>query len=324
MVVRLDDVALQASYIAGEAMGTIAGEAAAALGELAQVAVRDSIAQVQSSANTELDRVVGGYYRALASSISRNRDSRLIRINTIAAQKAQSQIVAAFQATRKGPSPTLERGDRYANGAMLKALSSPNFYKVTARGVGLIDAGYLDRVAKQWYRLNFGAGEVGGFSKRHGSHVIPFLGSTAGALSLQGYGPSKAFRMPSGAWLTTNMSLAGGTGRGDFSRRGQDQFVPLKYLQRRTAPFRGGMTSGIIGTAYLDPGVKTLARELGKGWTVLINEWFAEAAESDTGPISQLFTQSEAAAGLDVIQDNTTRMRTAFVDFESKWRSLGK
>lgn len=200
--------------------------------------------------------------------------------------------------------PSIERKDRFANGKMSRALASPQMFDARWDGVSFINKPWLDRNAAQWYRLSFGAGTRGQTTPPHRNYNVNFFGASAFSMSLQSFGPSAGFSMPAGIWFGFDQSTSGTTSPGDSAnqkrpgqpnpaRRGLDQFVPGSFGGKA---FAGRRTAGIQGTAYLDAGVAALTRELGRGWSVLMTEWFEEAATQDTGPIASVGVSPETAA----------------------------
>lgn len=102
-----------------------------------------------------------------------------------------------------------------------------------------------------------------------------------------------------------------------------------KFLLDRASPRIP--TKGIVGTNYLDAGVNVLAREIGTGWTVLMREWFqeaandAEAGDVGTSPVA-LAAARENISGAEVIAMNarlvelTGLMEAELARFESVLR----
>jgi hypothetical protein len=57
-----------------------------------------------------------------------------------------------------------------------------------------------------------------------------------------------------------------------------------------------------VGYNYLDAGIRRVATTLPAGWTRLMIDWFDEAAQFKTGPISALMDPKEAARGASFLQ----------------------
>jgi hypothetical protein len=246
-----------------------------------------SIADIVANVNNDVGDVIVKHLGRFAASlaVSTNRRDRIARIHTIAGNEAINATSVRYENARKaagGSGPKTIRDSknamRYAGGKLGKALKDPNMMLATWEGVSYVNVPYLDTVAKQWYRLNFGAqGSNDANSRPHGRHTIKFFGEAISAISLQELGPSKAFRIPTGFFVDVGgakREFVAGTDynlkeykRGKTGWEGQRNFVKPQ------------ITKGIAGWAFLDAGAKQLADSLGDGYTVLWREWLDEAAE---------------------------------------------
>lgn len=324
---------------------TRAGHKASFVG--VQVSVAEALSDTLEVFSEEIGEYVSLFSASLANNTRRNRDKRMIRINEIAAKDAQIQMVAAFNARRKSPSgqPSVSRS-RMANGALENALSSPEFYTARWDGVQWGNKGALNRTAKQWYRLNFGAGERGLATRRPDAFPIEFFGQALGSLTLKGNRPSPPFKMPPGIFLSrvsrlpveSNLFINGSELRGlpNANRRGQDEFLaygPNSTLIERLAEdsprwavktSQWQITRGITGTNFLDEGVRVLAKNLGDGWTILMGEWFQEAASAKTGPVAKRVSIDNSDVNVvranAYIQKTVSFMEEELVRFKSALR----
>ena len=117
----------------------------------------------------------------------------------------QRRVVEAYLGSGIGKGPSYRWNDkgklrRYSNKQMLKALQSPALVDFDAKGIYFPNAEKMSGIAKQWYRLNFGAGPKGGkgrpkqtamqFSSGRGG------GRTGTTLSFDGFKPSSNFFVP--------------------------------------------------------------------------------------------------------------------------------
>ncbi len=288
-----------------------------------RVAVNQAVSQVVGA----IAQDVQVFARALAEKTALNRDTRVTTIHRIAGERAQQATVAAYQLSqtrnRKGQFrsavTSINRPNRFANGVMLRALQNPAMITANFGGVSFINRSFLDRTAKQWYRLNFGAGIRGGSTPRGGDHAIQFFGAVAADLSISEFGPSAAFFLPRGVFLNDQ------GGAPDPSRRGKDEFLPASFAARRGLGlplYKSRLTRGIRGSNFFDAGVQALAFEFGRGWTVLLAEWLEESSRKDTGPISQFLTPVESAEALGNIRASDSRLDRAFIDFNSRYAPL--
>jgi hypothetical protein len=315
-------------------MAKMYGDAAQGLGFSSTLFARDIINQAVANIQGEFTKEMTQFAEAMATKAGRNRDGRVTRIHELAGQAAVSATVRSYERTRakrrkaarliqnpagtvgnrKDPTrfqaeidPAFERANRFANGKLSRALASPNMFDARWDGVAFINRSWLDRNAAQWYRLSFGAGQRGLNGPRHRTYNVNFFGQSAFSMSLAGFKPSASFSMPAGIWF--DFEQQGGLenaktspldeknrkrpGEPNPARRGLDQFMPGSFGGKA---FKGRRTAGIEGTAYLDAGVNALTNELGRGWSVLMTEWFEEAATQDTGPIASAGVTPETAA----------------------------
>lgn len=227
------------------------------------------------------------------------------RVNTEIATAAQRSLIAGYagrKPQRDLPSyregATRSRGPnakRFANGALLRAIGSPAFFKVTATSIHFINAELLGKEAKHWRRLNFGT--QGGaaltpparFDVRWGDLLVGSMGLTPDV--------RPAFRLPPGVWVQPGIFYPMGEirdvqNRGDIyakeGGRGPAQSEALIRRRGRNAPYgppsppvagqvwnkrNSRMTKGIASTNFLDAGVKRLASETGLRYQGLVDEW---------------------------------------------------
>ena len=299
------------------------GDAVDGLGFTGTLFARDIINQAVDAMGKTMALEMQLFAQAMSSKAARNRDGRVTRIHTLAGEAAVAATVRSYNRTKTkrrraavragdafSTGVSLERRNRFANGKLGRALASPQMFDARWDGVSFINKDWLDRNAAQWYRLSFGAGPNGAGTPPHRNHNIKFFGENVFPMTLQGFGPSASFSMPAGIWFGFNESSPGVSGASgavgnvrrslgssngggpDPSRTGLDQFVPGSFGGRA---FAGRRTKGIQGTAYLDAGVQALTRELGRGWQLIMTEWFQEAAVQDTGPIASIGVSPEAA-----------------------------
>jgi hypothetical protein len=307
--------------------------------------------EILDSATTQMAGEIGNhatlFYKALSSKMARNRDFRVTRIHQQAGKDGQDATVRAFQRRKSRAlrnagrpvedgkpiggqglrlAPSLSRPDRYANGKMLQALRSPKFFTARWDGVAFVNKAHLDQTAKQWYRLNFGAGERARQTPARKVYSIKFFEAVIGTLSFQRFGPSAAFGMPYGAFFPRG----GGAPIGpDPSRRGLDDFVPGVFAKLDSPPFKGTrVTKGIKGTNFLDAGLGALTKSLGAGWEILYLEWLQESATQarttdfggsvpSSSPIDQFLEPKEAARAFNELRTATSINQATLARFRS-------
>lgn len=295
---------------AAQAKADIAAGSTATIVSGVSVFMKEAIEAAAVNVSSEVRRDVELFAESLRNNTRRNRDARVREIHQIAGLKAQVAMVAAFK--RKHPRRgTSVSNSRLANGVMVGALSDPGFFTARHDGVAFGNRAFLDSRAKQWYRLSFGAGDAGGLTPKRDRHRIEFFGALAGRLSLRKFEPSPAFRMPPGIWIDKGSLQAADSGFefegeqvlgfGNPERKGgSDEFLAAGPNKARLDALREEKgqfilpqssvfeyTKGIVGSNYLDSGVRVLAKSIGDGWTVLMREWFVEAENSGTGPVAR-------------------------------------
>lgn len=165
-----------------------------------------------------------------------------------AAQLSTQQGYVNRSARRNTPStrmnPRDARNRRYAGGALLRAIQAPDFFRATANGLEFINVNRLDKEARQWRRLNFGAGSVAGAAP--GRSEVRWSGMVVAQLGLAP-DARPAFRIPKGYWINGN----------DFYPRGEAPRGSTKGARRQ----RAGLTAGIVASNFLDAGVRRIADE---------------------------------------------------------------
>lgn len=251
------------------------------------------------------------FARAMATKMARDRP-RVATIHRTAAILAQRSVVNSYKGSRNkarrdtlgisatGGDPALA-GNRYARGAMLKALSSSGFFIARYDGVSFINAANLDRAARQWYRLNFGAGAKGANTRRPGEYTMRFFGQPTLPLSLNRFGPSPAYRMPPGLWTHNDGRSAPGSPI--QGAQGTHFFMPSSSYDKRLYPvYDARLSRGFRGMNFLDAGIRTLSQEIPKGWTQLMLEWFKESAELGKGPVAFFLDQDDSARAFQYLQ----------------------
>ncbi len=234
------------------------------------------------------------------------------------AKFAQAAMVASYDENhRRKASRTPDT--RFARGALRKALMSRAFYEATPDGVIFGRASYLDRVAKQWYRMNFGVGAAGVNTKPGGSYVVKLFTQSGTILSLAQFRPGQATDLPAGMFFTSG----GAYRRHNINRVGADsfhifnknspEFSDKKVNIRRKIHRRN--SRGHEGLMFMDAGIKALAEAFGLEWTAFSLKIFEEAAKQDSGPIAQYLTQEESANANRRIRTRAFSIRGNMAEF---------
>lgn len=299
--------------MANEIQAAINRQVAEGVNAIVRVQTSKVLNQAAAHVGGQAGQQLAVFAAAFNSAVRRSRSGRIQRIHRDAAIRAQSAIHSAYvNRNVRNPSSSYRENapgkwKRDSNGAMERGLKSPEFFRATGTQLEFINKNAMDRAARQWYRLNFGAGPAGAATPQPGAFPMRILGRDSGILlSLRGNAPSKGFMIPAGIWLQN----AGGS-----------EFVPYGYMREvgRTVGARGKrrtaskkrMSIGFPGYNYLDAGIDDLAIGLGAGYTQLAAEWFREATAKNTGPVAFVISQKEASGMLPSIERNIDKLARA-------------
>lgn len=284
------------------------------------LATRSVVNQAAAQAVGEAALVLELYAEVLKSQY-KNRKKRMTNINKEVGLDAQHYTLETYK-ERVNPHNTPAYREnasgsdrRYAGGKMIRAISDPGFFRASSDGILFGNSSVMDRHAKQWYRLNFGAGPKGKTGPyKAGEYRLRFFGEASGApVTLRGYNPSEAFYVPRGLFVD-----GGGIPQKLGARRG-DIFVPLRgkklpdKLQKaaRGKLWGGGMSAGFGGYHFMDAGMKRIAVTWPIGLTRMIQEWVNEAGAVDTGPVAKLnVPKGELAALSKTLNAEMARLGT--------------
>lgn len=271
------------------------------------------IQEAALAASGEMGRQITVFAAAYNSSVRRSRATKIAGIHRRAAQQGQAAILAAYRGrNRRNPAQPYRAGApgiwrRDSNGAMERALTSTDFFKATGTSLAFINMDAMDRAARQWYRLNFGAGPLGAATPQPGAFRLDILGQDTGvALTLRGNGPSAAYQIPAGFWTPS------GSG---------EEFVPYGYL-KAAGRSRGALNSkrqgtkkrmslGFPGYNFLDAGMGIIATSLSRDYTLLAQSWFEEAAATNKGPVAMVVGKTEATGLLKGINRRIDALRAS-------------
>jgi hypothetical protein len=266
-------------------------ERRAALGasKIVQLSMVDMTNQIASQVSGTAAAILADFARAMQTEASKYRRIRMGQLNQEVANIAQQAVIEKYQATRKGI-PSYRSEDtgnlrRYSNGAMLRALENPGFITATPTRIGFGNTEILDRSAKQWYRLNFGAAPKG--SANTTPSPISMFGQTAAGADLREYRPSEPFRIPYGAFAKNARSSSTG---GPIYTQAAGSPAPF-YVFSRNFNFRPkfkysfskAVSSGIQGAGFLEAGVNAINETWPRLIEELLLEWTLEALNGSRG-----------------------------------------
>lgn len=187
--------------------------------------------------------------------------------------RAHHDIIKAYKRQKRGPSGYRAdmRGKmrRYAGGRMLNALErQSNIFEATARGITFLpNVAQLDREAKQWYRLNFGAQP--NFGRGPGRFDVSISNIFLFSLGFE-QGPSEPFRIPRGFWIEGGVAVEAGA-------PGTSAYYPARAAKSKLGlnrgrtkeeqaenKFFGGrqQARGITAEHFLDAGLHRFTQDL--------------------------------------------------------------
>lgn len=152
---------------------------------------------------------------AFARSMSESVKGRkgLEELHARMAAELKSRVLTAYLSSGIGRGPSYRFNDpgklrRYSNKQMVKALQSDALVSYDSKGIYFPNTQKMSAIAKQWYRLNFGAGPRGGKGRPKQSNMGFGYGAGGGKtgikLNFDGFKPSNNFYVPE--------SVAGGRG----------------------------------------------------------------------------------------------------------------
>lgn len=255
--------------------------------------VRLIMSEVAATTNTQLSAAMGRWAKTMDKQVTTAREKDLKRIHKETALLAQEAVLSAYQASGIGTEfPSYRQRDtgklrRYSGGAMERAMRNKSFIMGDSRSIRFVDQDLMDREAKQWYRLNFGAAPRGSKNPSVGS--MRFFGKASSQRAeLVGFPPSKGFRLPQGATPAFASSTFSATSRGEFTvSRGKSRGAI--YIRTRGQKFtgkvppkflRGVPTRGIEGKRFLDAGARSINENYPRLLTAMIRRWEDTARKS--------------------------------------------
>lgn len=231
--------------------------------------------------------MVADFARALDQTVRASKN-QLATLHHQVGSLAQQNILEAYEQARvtKGRhiAPYRE-STRDANGRLAHALGREDFFRGTPDGIGLANRSMLDKEARQWHRLNFGARPASGDSP--GRFPLTWDGLVVGAIGLPAE-PSAPFVLPRGVWIGEGgtREQAGGSRTGQFYPQSQRAALAGRGVLGRPGGVR--RAGGIRAWNFLDAGIATIATEIGPAYQNLYDRWLASSAQRGVGPLSRV------------------------------------
>lgn len=254
---------------------------------IGSVIVNDVVKQLSAQSSTELSNwVKKSFSNSLKSSEFRNR---LDNMHKELADIARKEMIRSYKAGKKRGREPYRQGDtgalkRYSNGQMDKGLNSGGLITANASGISF-NFSVLDKYAKQWARLNFGASPRGSKPVKE-EKIKVFRRNFSDSPTLSKFGARPGFAVPSKFG-----SLAVGSSKAYpvtpsvrsivQSPRGSYIYVYRgKGLSNRG--FRKA-SAGILGWRFLDKGIAKMNVEYGRKLTAVINGYINDGGKKSQG-----------------------------------------
>lgn len=189
-------------------------------------------------------------YRDLA----KNRSTLADLNEQIAARMRKAVVDAYLTNVAAGAVPSYRKDDRYADGKLLTALQSDTMAIGTADGIEFIDDDLLDASARQWKRLQYGAGgNPGGLPQR--TYRVRFGKNQGFSIGLDG-AVRRGFTIPSGGRHGGGRRLKGYfNDLGQFYMKNPDGG---KWPKEGIQVITQRPTRGIGARRFLDAGLQAL------------------------------------------------------------------
>lgn len=298
-----------------EARGNII-HAGQEISSFATLSVQSAIAAIIKTVDSDTRNYLKGYAQLTGASITRNRETRLKNLHTDLAEDALDAIEKAYlshfdKGTHSSNYRQMSGADgRYSGGKLLTALTAPEMYSATRDGVAIINPLWLDSQAKQWYRMNYGAGAKGkNTPKGPGAQQVVIFGQQSPIDSgLNNFGPSPSYFLPPGYWREQ------GTGKAFGNDRSRLRFKDEFYLLGGSK-FAGGrqpkVSLGFAGSRFLDAGVARLIQTTPQAYDRLIVEWFNEYTNTAGGPFAHESVRITDARAARLASDAQKRLNAA-------------
>ncbi len=227
------------------------------------VAISDAVRQLSAEAVSRTAGQTVGLLQMFEQGIG--ADDRQPIWQQVAAD-AQESVARSYVQTRRQGGPvgyrttaTNPANVRDAGGRMYAAIRSPGFVRVDGDRIMFANTKVMDRYARQWWRLNFGAQPEAG--NRPGQWPVRWSNMVLGSFGLDG-APSPAFDIPSGAGRRGYWTAIGRPKRyREFHPAGEGPAFdgagdsgPYRWVRKRG-------TRGIKARNFLDAGVRYIADE---------------------------------------------------------------
>ena len=277
------------------------------------------VTELSSMISSQLDSLIGSKLNDKLSIFNKFGDKKaFLKLNEEMAKGARNAVIQSYEKSDIGDGPSYRWNDtgvnkRYSKGAMEKAFKDPGFITYDSQYIQFGVRAVLDKHAKQWYRLNFGASPATTPKSRF---KVNFGDLDTTGLDLSSFGPSRPFKIPQrgrGFWSSKGFASTLGQSIPSTGREKGVAFYPLlidtkkdrqgvsnlmgqkisigpkarESLQNRKIKpgSRTGMnsirkpfvssapTKGIKGTRFLEAGTNYINKNYPKALNRLIKSW---------------------------------------------------
>lgn len=293
-----------------------------------------------ASCNIEMLEVMSLIAVTYAKSIKARKGSFKSMYNEIGrtAIEAVTSAYSSIDHGTEGPyrSSAPDPYNRFSGGKLISALSSKQMYRASYDGLEFINQPFLDKNARQWKRLQYGAGPAKGY-KVHGRNRpsatrMVFFGKSVGTLGLKG-AVQPNFNIPIGVFnsegftpisyakkqsekakkLKSNESKSvrafGAQLEGSVRRSIALPADGTRYQRGQAILWPGGPSrSGIAAQHFLDAGVSMVAKLAPAGNERLITLLAQEALEAGTGPLAQAAIDKGNLEAIRRLSETTARV----------------
>lgn len=249
---------------------------------------------VMTKMSRSLSTQLGKKLELWAREYNRNqsRGSDIKEMHQDLAYGARRAMLESYRNSGIGKNKSYRQNDRdslkrYSDGAMEDAILAGGAF-ATEKGIQLLDTEEMDRIARQWYRLNFGTSMSKNPPK---TESIKFKNrSTGEKFSFENFGPSRkgSFRVPYGFFSPQFKGSTDGRFNAvppSKARTGQDAFYVLDSETKGSTEIRGvkkkpffkKRKADIVGKRFLDAGAVYLNDHYGDSLDDLTKEWIAKS-----------------------------------------------
>lgn len=210
-------------------------------------------------------------------------------VNSGLAEDVRKEIGKAYRAGKKRGRRPYRMGDtgslkRYSDGQMDKGIAASGFIQSSDRGI-FINMSILDSYAKQWARLNFGAGGKGS-KERKEEKIQIFRQKLQDSPSLRQIGSRPGFRVPPtkrAVGVSSASAYAVTPGPRSIAQSAAGPYLYLFPYKSKGLPkrrFTSKQSKGIRGWRFIDHGVSYMNKEYGSRLTAELNKWISGIQEN--------------------------------------------